>query len=113
MSDASPPPPPPSATPPPDIINFNQKLLEQWIALPPNRRIVAELTRQEIDFLLFGLLRTSEAITALQNALVQYSNGQTENANRELGESRRLVVDGQNNIRQFFTGIMLSTTKDV
>lgn len=108
MSDEPVQPPMP---PLPAIVEFNQQLLEQWVAIPAGDRIVAELTRQDVDHLLFGLLRSNDATTALERTLVHWSNGELPEANRDLAESRRLTIESQNYIRQFFSGLMISTLR--
>ena len=87
---------------PPELFQFPIQLLEQWVAIPASDRIAAPLTRQDIDHLIFGLLRSAEAQTKLENMVVAWSNNNTSTANQALLEFRRLNADSQNNFRQFF-----------
>jgi hypothetical protein len=87
---------------------FPYQLLDQWLAVPDHEVIAAKLTKQDINHLLFALLRGNEAQVALQRTLVSWSTGKTDEANAHLVEFQRLNVDSQNNVRQFFTGLMIS-----
>jgi hypothetical protein len=108
-------PQPPQSTPqptvlpsPPETFTFPTQLLEQWMAIPSNERLTVDLTRQDFDHLLFGLLRSADATAKLQFVLVDWSHGKVQQANEKLIEFQRLHVDGVNNIRQFFTAVMIS-----
>jgi hypothetical protein len=98
----------PQAPPVPDHFQFPIQLLEEWVGVPTSERINASLTRQDIDHLLFGMLRSADAQTALEATLVHWSNGRTDEANKALMEFRRLNVESQNHVRQFFTALMVS-----
>lgn len=96
----------------PAAIEFNIQLLEQWVAIPQGHRIAAPLTRQDLDFLLFGLLRICEGQQAIDQVITLWSNGNAEEANKKLLEMRRLNTEAQNNIRQFFTGLIASALRE-
>jgi hypothetical protein len=110
MTDAPPPPPAPSLTPP-EHFQFPTQLLEQWVDLSASEKLNVTLTRQDVDNLIFGLLRSGDAQEALSQALVAWSNGQVENANHQLNQFRKHNVDSLNYYRQFATGIMVSALR--
>ena len=92
----------------PERFDFPVQLLEEWATVPAQERIKAELTKRDIDQSLFGMLRSLEAQVALDGALVHWSNGQIEEANKALSEFRRLNVEAQNHVRQFYVALMIS-----
>lgn len=97
---------------PPDVFTIPTALVEQWGELPQNERLNFPLTRQEIDHLLVGLLRTLEAQSAFDRTIIEWSTGKLDDANKSLGDFRRLNIDAQNNIRQLAAGIMASALRD-
>jgi hypothetical protein len=105
------PPQTPVLPPLPERVSFPVQLLEQWVTIPENERIEAPLTKQDIDNLLFGLLRGTESLTSLEQTLVHWSNGNLDTANKSLSETRRLNIESQNHFRKFFTGLMISALR--
>ena len=93
---------------PPLPFQIPVQLLEQWIGLPQEHRVAAELTRQDVDNLVLGLLRSNDAQSAIERTLISWSNGDVQTANGHLNAFRRLNSDSQNHIRQFFTGLLAS-----
>jgi hypothetical protein len=110
MSDG-PPKEPAALPPPPELYEFPVQLLEQWIAIPPHERIAATLTKQDIDNLLLGLAKQSDAIASLDQTMVQWSNGEIGQANAALADSRRFNIEGLSRIRRFFTGLMVAALR--
>lgn len=103
----------PTAPPPlPELFSFPVQLLEQWIALPDSTRLTGALTKQDVDCLLFGLLRGGEALSALEQTLVHWSNGEIDAANLRVSEARRLNIESANYYRRFFTGLMVATLRE-
>jgi hypothetical protein len=105
-------PPAPTLPPLPEHFQFPAQLLEQWVDLPPGERLNLTLTRQDMDNLLFGLLKGSDAQVTLSQALVAWSNGQLAAANESLTTFRRLNIDSVNYFRQFATGVMVSALRN-
>jgi hypothetical protein len=97
---------------PPEIFTIPSALVEQWGDIPQNERLNFPLTRQDIDHLLLGLLRTLEAQTALDRVVTDWSNGRVEEANKHLTDFRRQNADAQNSIRQLVAAIMASALRE-
>jgi hypothetical protein len=104
-------PPPSISSLPPEQFQIPVQLLEQWVLIPPAERLCADLTRQDLDHLIFGLLRSAEAQQKLEQTVVSWSHNQLEAANANLAEFRRLNIDSLNNLRQFITGLMVSAIR--
>jgi hypothetical protein len=102
-------PPPPL----PEPYTIPAALLEQWGEIPPLERVaIPPLTRQDIDHLLTGLLRTIDTQVLLDRTIVEWSNGRLEEANQAINEVRRLNLDAQNSIRQFITAVMATVARE-
>ncbi|MBI5128143.1 MAG: hypothetical protein HZA66_01755 [Rhodopseudomonas palustris] len=97
---------------PPEIFSIPSALVEQWGEIPQNERLQFPLTRQDVDHLLLGLLRSLEAQATLERIVVDWSNGRLEQANLSLAEFRRQNVDAQNNIRQLVSAVMASALRE-
>src|SRR5579863_4564930 len=91
---------------PPELFTIPSSLIEQWGEIPADTKLNFPLTRQDIDHLLLGLLRSLEAQGALERVIVDWSNGRVDDANRVLVEFRRQNIDAQNNVRQLVAAIM-------
>ena len=109
-------PPPPSGSPfspppLPEIYQFPVQLLQAWTAIPEVAFVEAKLTRGDLDRLLVGLLKSLQAQNALEASLVHWSNQRLKEADVALYDSRRLNIESQNNIRQFFAALMISATQ--
>lgn len=89
----------------PDTFNLPSKLVAHWMSLPAETEIRA-LTKAEIDDLFFAVDHTLAAIANLQSSLVAYSNNDLAVANSASWESSRRLIEAQNKLRQFLTGIM-------
>lgn len=104
------PPPSPGEQVLPQSYVFPTQLLEKWLAVPPGQYVEARLTRQDLDQLFFGLTKTLSALQSLEAALVRWSNNDLTGANEKLFESRRVAVEADNSVRQFFAALMISAT---
>jgi hypothetical protein len=96
----------------PEAFTIPQALMEHWGEIPPTEHLNFSLTRQEIDHLLTGILRTTDAQVMLDRTFVEWSNGRIDEANRVLTEFRRFNILAQNNIRQFIASIMASVMRE-
>lgn len=92
----------------PEEYNIPATLVERWASLPLGHPLAVNLTKQDADNLFFALLKMAEAVGHLDLALVSWSNGSIEEANKQIGDSRRLVVESVNRSRQFLSGVMLA-----
>ncbi|SNS38283.1 hypothetical protein SAMN05216374_1070 [Tardiphaga sp. OK246] len=97
---------------PPELFTIPAALIEQWGDIPTDARLNFPLTRQEIDHLLLGLLRSLEAQASLESIVVDWSNGRVDAANDTLTEFRRQNADAQNNVRQLAAAIMASAIRE-
>ena len=102
---------PPPQPPLPEIYQFPIQLLQAWTAIPEVAFVEAKLTRGDFDRLLIGLLKSLQAQNALETSLVHWSNQRLKEADVALYDSRRLNIESQNNIRQFFAALMISATQ--
>ncbi|MFO1162564.1 MAG: hypothetical protein U1E60_27260 [Reyranellaceae bacterium] len=110
MSDEKPPPvEPPSADPPrplPERYAIPLELIEKWTKIQPGEVVQVSLSRADLDQLFFGLTNTIGAQQALQDALVKWSNGDVQDANKSLDQSRRGNIIADNHVRRFFAAVM-------
>jgi hypothetical protein len=117
MSDEEKPPEAPS--PHPEVVmhqanfpkghNFPEEVLSQWISIPYDEPIlIGPLTRRALDNLLFSTTDISSAVSSLRSALISYSNGDQESANKHLINSMNQLVDGETRNRLLFDAIMRS-----
>jgi hypothetical protein len=111
MSDTHDPTKPPSPPPLPEIYQFPIQLLQAWTEIPEVGFVEPKLTRADFDKLLIGLLKSFQAQSALETTLVHWSNQRIKEADAALYDSRRLNIEAQNNIRQFFAALMISATQ--
>lgn len=89
--------------------NFPEDLLAQWISIPEDEPVViGPLSRRAIDNLLFSMTDISSSIAALRAALIAYSNGDLESANKYITSSTNLLIDGETRNRLLFDAIMRS-----
>jgi hypothetical protein len=113
MSDdqATPHPPPPQP-PLPEEFSIPRQVLDKWLSIPHADYINARLTRQDIDNLFFAINRSLQAQTATHDCLISWSNGSLVDANASLHNSKRLLIESGNNLRQFFTGLASSAVPE-
>lgn len=111
MPDEPQPPTSPLLPEQPDLFSIPTQLIEQWLKIPSAERVSLDLTRQDVDHLILGLLRICEAQSKIEAALVEWSHGRIDQANVALHEFRRFNIESQNNIRQLVTAIMASALR--
>lgn len=88
---------------------FSQDTLEQWVAIPPEEPlIIGPLSRGALDQFLFSISDIAGAVAELRLALIDYSNGKLERANRHVTNSTTLLADGETRNRLLFDAIMKS-----
>lgn len=88
---------------------FPQELLEQWVAIPSEEPlIIGPLSRGSLDQFLFAITDISGAIAELRFALIAYSNGKIDRADKHLINSTLLLADGETRNRLLFESIMRS-----
>jgi hypothetical protein len=89
--------------------NFPDDILIQWVSIPYNEPVsIGPLTREAIDNLLFSMTDISGSIASLRSALVSYTNGDLETANRHIANSTSYLVDGETRNRLLFDAIVRS-----
>ena len=95
-------------TPPPlpQEIPIPEKLLERWIKLPSNQPISAPITRAEVDNLFFSLQKIINGQARFQEAMIAYTNGNLEEADRLNDLARREMIEANNQAKLFLTGVM-------
>lgn len=90
------------------VFQIPQGLINQWIEIPERANITANFTRQDLDNLFFSITKAGLATFHLQQALILYSQGKMDEANKQLAESQRQNVESDNNVRMFMSAIMAS-----
>jgi hypothetical protein len=89
--------------------NFPEEILSQWISIPYDEPVfIGPLTRRALDNLLFSTADISSAVASLRLALIAYSNGDQESANKHLINSISQLIDGETRNRFLFDAIMRS-----
>ena len=83
-------------------------MLDKWIEHPGTAYISVAFTRSDWDTLFSSMNNGLLAQNALDQSLVEWSNGRTPEANGWLNESRRLRAESSNALRRFFMAIMTS-----
>jgi hypothetical protein len=95
----------------PEPLTFPQAMLDKWFAHSGNEYLDVAFTRNDWDILFSTLNNSISAQNALDQALVEWSNGNTEAANSALNESRRLRGESSNALKRFFFAIMASAVQ--
>jgi hypothetical protein len=94
----------------PEEFSIPAQLLEKWFQIPDSNYLEFRLTRRDLDKLFNSLYYLCQAQYATHNTLIKWSNGETEQANQNLIESSRNLINSQNSLKQFFMSIMVSAT---
>jgi hypothetical protein len=93
----------------PDGHNFPQDLLAEWIAIPPEERIViGPISRAGWDHFLFSAADIAAGIGQLRLGLIAYSHGQIQTADVFLQNALNRIIDGETRHRILFEEIMRS-----
>ena len=92
----------------PSSITIPAQIIEKWVEIPESNYLELRLTRSDIDKFYFAFSNLASAQAVFQDAMVLHSNQQFEEANKANRESRRLLIEGQNSFRIFFTALMRS-----
>jgi hypothetical protein len=88
---------------------FPPELLEQWVAIPPEEPLtIGPLSRGTLDQFLFAITDIAGAIAELRFALIAYSNGKIDRADKHLINSTLLLADGETRNRLLFDSIIRS-----
>lgn len=95
-------------TPLPETFVVPASLVNKWTSLPSGLQIGGSLTKQDWENLLSALDHTIAGSSAVQGALISYSNEDTEAANAQSWEASRRLIEAQNKMRQFMTGLITS-----
>jgi hypothetical protein len=112
MMDETTPAPAPTS-PVEDVFPFPQDVVEKWIAIPGDQRVIGPLTKDDLDHLLFSTSRIASSVAALHRGLVAYSHGRVEEANAALAEAANSNIEGETHMRKLFFAIMQSIVTKV
>ncbi len=92
----------------PETFEIPAAIVNHWVSLPSTTALHMTFTRQDWDHLFFALDYALTSIAAMDRCIVHYSNGEIDQANNEMWDTRRRVIEGHNRLRQFMTGLMAS-----
>ena len=107
-------PQPPQTLPPlPEHFEIPTQLIEEWIQVPSNQYIEPSITRRDLDRLLFSFNKLSQAQAELHQGLIEWSHGRIAEANAVLHNSNRLNIEAQNEFRQFFMALVISSLRNM
>lgn len=96
-----------NALPPlPQAFSIPTSQISKWTAIPPTASIEISISRSDLDHLFFAVTKGAQAVSALQNCLILYSQGKIEEANHALAQSQRDNVEGDNYMRMFMNAVM-------
>lgn len=93
----------------PETFAIPGTLIADWLARDPTAPLNATLTKSDIDGLFFAIDHSINAVHALQDSLIAYSNGDLEGANARSWECSRRLIESQNKMRQVLTSIIASS----
>jgi len=77
----------------------------------PNDYLEIQITKRDVDKLFFSIVKGLNAQEATHACIVAWSNGETAAANEAMQRSKRLLIESQNEIRQFLAAIMAGSIK--
>ena len=95
----------------PESFTIPIQAVREWLALPDTQSVPLNLTKQDIDRLFFSIEKLIHSNDASHACLIHYTNNRVQEADAALINSQRLLVEAQNNLRQFMTAVMLSATR--
>lgn len=88
---------------------FPEDILQQWVALPADEPlIVGPLTKADLDHLLFSTAKTTAAINALQQSIIDASNGRFDEAQFAMIAASNASIEGETHMRKLFFAVMKS-----
>ena len=94
----------------PTPFNIPPATVARWLALPSDRPLEAPLTRADLDNLFFAIDFNQKAIFSVQKALIDYTNGQLDEANNASSVASVQLAESANRLRIFMNAIMASAT---
>ena len=97
---------PNSQHPLPNSVIIPRGLIDRWVAIDQNDFVALKITRGDLDKFYAAFDNMARAQAVFQDAMIVHSNGNLDEANKLNTESRRLLIEGQNAFRLFFTAIM-------
>lgn len=96
----------PEPTELPEIFTIPDRSVERWIGLPGDKPLALALRRDDIDHLFFGIRDLAQAVAGLDQVLVNFSNGDTDEANRLLVVMRTHLRQSLNHNAMLMAAIM-------
>jgi hypothetical protein len=97
---------PASPLPEPILIPF--QLIESWLGIPAHDYVEVQLTRGDFDRIYGFVNKSYQSQGTFQQVMIDYSNGRLAEANKAMHEAQRLLIEGQNELRQFMAAVMAS-----
>lgn len=97
------------ATSPPYTIP--RATIDRWLALPPDGYLAVRMTRRDLDHFFQSFDKLLFAQAQFQQAMIVWTNGQTDVANNLSENANRSLEAAQNNFRQFFGALMASAER--
>jgi hypothetical protein len=95
----------------PDTFDIPRQLLDHWISTGPNEYLEIQITKRDVDKLFFSIVKGLNAQEETHSSIIAWSNGNTVAANEAMQRSRRLIIESQNEIRQFLAAVMAGSIK--
>jgi hypothetical protein len=90
----------------PEATTIPFAMVQKWMDLSDTQYVDFKLTRTDLDHLFKTIDKQHRATYLLQAALLNFTNGDLESANKNFVESQRHLIESQNALRNFFMAIM-------
>jgi uncharacterized coiled-coil protein SlyX len=84
------------------------QLIEAFLAIPSDEYVDFRLTRTDIDRLYGAINNGIEAQWTFQNAMIDQTNGRTNEANQNLRKAQARLIHASNDLRALMTAVMAS-----
>jgi hypothetical protein len=97
--------------PMPEVVPIPPQAVREWVQLPEDEPLRAELTRRDVDNLFFSIQKLISATDSLAAALIYARAGNEGKTAESLDAHQRNAIEAGNRLRQFMAGIMLSATR--
>lgn len=81
--------------------------MRRWNDFSPTAPLTITLSKQDLDNLFFAIDENTRATVALQKALIDYTNGNLDEANKANLESTHRVGLSSNRLRLFMNAVMV------